>query len=151
MSQNPKLRMDLKVFRQEKEGDLKRFVIKDLATEKFFRMSEYEYRVLKALDGTVSIEQAVEKLKAQGYFYELADAKLVMSKAEQLGLLLNTRYGTSEFQATTKKRMDAQKRTKQLSGVYFRYIPLFNPDNFLQRTLWVFDLFVNKYTATFML
>lgn len=151
MSQNPKLRMDLKVFRQEKEGDLKRFVIKDLATEKFFRMSEYEYRVLKALDGTVSIEQAVEKLKAQGYFYELADAKLVMSKAEQLGLLLNTRYGTSEFQATTKKRMDAQKRTKQLSGVYFRYIPLFNPDNFLERTLWVFDLLVNKYTATFML
>jgi putative peptide zinc metalloprotease protein len=151
MSQNPKLRMDLKVFRQEKEGDLKRFVIKDLATEKFFRVSEYEYRVLKALDGTVSIEQAVEKLKSQGYFYELADAKLVMSKAEQLGLLLNTRYGTSEFQATAKKRMDSQKRTKQLSGVYFRYIPLFNPDNFLERTLWVFDLFVNKYTATFML
>lgn len=150
MSQNPKFRIDLKVFRQEMEGEHKRFVLKDLASEKFFRISEYEYRLLKAMDGTVSVEQAIEKLKTEGYFYDLPDAKLVIAKAEQVGLLLGTKYGTSEFLTQSKQKMDQQKAAKQLSGIYFRYIPLFNPDNFLERTLWIYKLIVNKYTATLM-
>ena len=132
------------------EGEHKRFVIKDLASEKFFRISEYEYRLLKTLDGTVTVEEAIEKLKAQGYFYDIKDAQLVVSKAESLGLLLGTKYGTSEFLSATKKRMEQQKTARQLSGIYFRYIPLFNPDNF-ERTLWIYNLIVNKYTATLIL
>lgn len=151
MSQNPKFRIDLKVFRQEMEGEHKRFVLKDLASEKFFRISEYEYRLLKAMDGTVTVEQAIENLKTQGFFYDLPDAKQVVAKAEQLGLLLGTKYGTSEFLTKSKQKMDQQKRAKQLSGIYFRYIPLFNPDNFLERTLWIYKLIVNKYTATLMI
>ncbi len=151
MSQNPKFRIDLKLFSQEMEGEHKRFVIKDLASEKFFRISEYEYRLLKALDGTITVEEAIEKLKAQGYFYDIKDAQLVVSKAESLGLLLGTKYGTSEFLSATKIRMEQQKTARQLSGIYFRYIPLFNPDNFLERTLWIYNLIVNKYTATLML
>jgi len=151
MSQNPKFRIDLKVFRQEMEGEHKRFVLKDLASEKFYRISEYEYRLLKSMDGSVTVEQAIENLKTQGFFYDLPDAKLVVAKAEQLGLLLGTKYGTSEFLTTSRKRMDEQKRSKQISGIYFRYIPLFNPDNFLERTLWIYNLIVNKYTAALML
>ena len=151
MSQNPKFRIDLKLFRQEMEGEHKRFVIKDLASEKFFRISEYEYRLLKALDGTVTVEEVVKNLKAQGYFYDINDANSVIAKAESLGLLLGTKYGTSEFLSATKQRMEGQKTARHLSGIYFRYIPLFNPDNFLDRTLWIFNLIVNKYTATFIL
>jgi putative peptide zinc metalloprotease protein len=147
MESLPKFRFDLTAFHQQEKDGKTRVVLKDNVSGKYFRLSEYEYTLLKALDGTVTLEQAVEKLRNAGHYYSEEDAKHVLGKAAQLGLLLGTRFGTSQFQQHLKGNMERARRTKFLSSVYFLFIPILNPDRFLEKTLWIFRLVANKWTA----
>ena len=131
MSQNPKFRIDLKLFSQEMEGEHKRFVIKDLASEKFFRISEYEYRLLKTLDGTITVEAGHREAQSSRVFLRHQRRSTWSSpKAESLGLLLGTKYGTSEFLSATKKRMEQQKTARQSFRNIFSLYPSFQSRQF---------------------
>ncbi|MBI5572897.1 MAG: efflux RND transporter periplasmic adaptor subunit [Desulfomonile tiedjei] len=114
---------------------------------KYFRVSQYEHRFLKALDGKVAVEDAQELLKAKGYFYSAEDCSQIVGKAAQAGLLLGTQFGTSRYQKAMKKRITDWKRGQRLASLYFLFIPLVNPDRFLQRTVHVFRLLCNRWTA----
>ncbi len=143
----PKFRVDLILHNLDEPGGKTRLVLKDPLSDKFFRLSIYELTLLKSLDGTVTIEKAVERLKGLGHYYSLADARLIVGNAAQLGLLMGTKFSTAQMQQYMKQRLQKAQKTKFLSSVYFLFIPLLNPDRFLERTLWVFKLLANKWTG----
>jgi len=122
-------------------------VLKDPVSQHFFRLTNYEYRFLSTLDGTMSAEQAIEHLKGDGYSYSADDAKAIVGKAAREGLLLGTRFGTAAFQLDLKSRMVQARRNQRLSSIYFLFIPVLNPDRFLEKTLWLFKLLCNRWTA----
>lgn len=143
----PKFRLDLEVF-QDEDGDAGgQVVLKDPVTEKYFRLSTHEYRLLALLDGTVELEEALESLKQSGRYYRSADARQIVGKAAQLGLLLGTKFGTSRFQSLMKSQFERARRRAQFSRIYFLYVPLLNPDRFLEQTLWIFKKIANRRTA----
>lgn len=147
MEARPKLRADLVPYPQTDTGGQRRVVLRDTVSQKYYQLSEYEYTFLKMLDGSRTLEEAVEQLKQAGYYFELDDAKQITTKAAQLGLVLGTPYGSAGFQIQQKERIRKADKTRFLSSVYFLFIPILNPDNFLERTLWVFKFLANKWTA----
>jgi len=147
MESPPKFRVDLTVHYQSDSGGKRRVVLKDPISEKYFRLSEYEFNLLRTLDGAITVEQAVEKLKRAGHHYSLEDARAITVKAAELGLVLGTKFGSSVFQRSLKSRMEQAKRARYLSSVYFLFIPLVDPDRFLTRTLWLFELVANRFTG----
>ena len=147
MESQPKLRPDLISSAHDERSGKKRIVLKDPLSGKYYRLSEYEFTFLQGLDGTVTIEGAIEKLSLAGRYYSPEDARRILGRAAELGLLLGTKFGTAPFQMSLKNRILASKRTKFFSGIYFLFIPILNPDRFLERTLWLFNLAANRLAA----
>lgn len=143
----PKFRADLVVLHQDQNNGDRHIVVKDPVSGKYFQLSAYEFSLLKALDGTISIEEAVKKLKREGRYYTSSDAGAVVTKAAQLGLLLGTGFSTARHLQPLKARFKALKNQRRLSSMYYLFIPIFDPDAFLGRTLWLFKLLVNRTTA----
>lgn len=142
-----RFRPDLQVFPQREEGARARVVLKDPVSEKFYHVSEYEYHFLKSLNGRVSLEEAVEDLKEGGRYYSPDTARKIVDNADRLGLLVGTRHGSPDRQRYLRSRLRAAQRLRWFSGVYFWFIPLVNPDRFLERTVWLFKLVVNRWTG----
>ncbi|MFH1115178.1 MAG: site-2 protease family protein [Pseudomonadota bacterium] len=142
-----KFRSDLHAFDQ-RDGDGRKFVVlKDPVSQQFFRLTDYEYRLLSSLDGTLPIDKAVGRLEAVGYSYSEDDVKAIVGKAAGAGLLLGTGFGTAAFQLNLKERILRARRDRRLSSIYFLFIPVLNPDRFLEKTLWLFKLLCNRWTA----
>lgn len=147
MESLPKFRADLVSYQQAEAGGQKKVVLRDPVAQRYYQLSEYEYNLLKMLDGSTTVEEAVNRLKQTGHYYSLSDAKQITVKASQLGLLLGTSYGAAKRQVAQKERIRKAAKTKFLSSVYFLFIPVLNPDRFLERTLWLFNYLANKWTA----
>ncbi|MFH0822260.1 MAG: site-2 protease family protein [Pseudomonadota bacterium] len=151
MTAAPKFRADVAVS-EIRERDGKAFVIlKDPISQNYFRISNYEYHFLRALDGFLSLEAVIEKLKMMGRYYPEDRAKAILDRAARAGLLLGTRYGTGQFQANLKQTGDKAKELQRVSSMFFLFVPVLNPDKFLEMTLPVFRLLVNRFTATVLL
>lgn len=138
-------------FHQLENGGNRRVVVKDPVSEKYFRLSDYDFRLLKMLDGRVTVPDAIEKLRNRGFFYELDAARIIVNKAARLGLLLGTKFGTAQYQKDLKTSLEQAKRDRRLSSVYFWFIPILNPDRFLERTVGLFKLLVNKWLGILVL
>ncbi|MBM4328335.1 MAG: hypothetical protein FJ118_14370, partial [Deltaproteobacteria bacterium] len=147
MQARPKFRPDI-LASEQREGGEKFVLLKDPVTEQYYRITPFEYRLLKTLDGRVTLEEALERLKNQGYYYSPEDARLIVGKAAEFGLLLGTRFGAAEFQRHLRDRILKAKKERMLAGLYFMFIPVLNPDRFLEQTLWLYRKLVNKRTAT---
>lgn len=143
----PKFRPDVEVFEQADSVGRTVIVLKDPISQQYFRLSEYEYRFLRTLDGTLTAEEAADKLRTKGYYYAPEDVTQIMARAAQAGLLLGTAFGTARFQLALKGRREEWKKGQRLSSIYFLFIPLFNPDRFLDRTLPLFNALWNRWTA----
>lgn len=150
MEFRPKLRPDLEATILHESGGHENVVLKDPITEKYFRLSKWEHEFLKMLDGTVTAEEAIVRLKLNGCYYSGEDAQLIINKAAQAGLLLGSGYGTAKFQSELGNRLSDVKKSRRLSSIYFTFIPIVNPDSFLERTLWIYRLIANKWTAAFL-
>lgn len=144
---HPRFRTDFEVFEHKEPGGRKIIVLKDLLAHKYLRLSEYEYRFLKALNGSVSPKQATKQLEEAGYYYCDDDINQIIAKAAQTGLLLGTTFSTARHQLAMKSRIKQLKRAQRFSSVYFLFIPLLNPDRFLERTLKFVSLICNRWTA----
>lgn len=147
MSAFPKFRPDLEAYDQQDVTGHKIVLLKDPVSEKYFRVSDYEYRLLKTLDGTVGVDEAIERLKARGYYYSSGEGSQIVTRAAYSGLLLGTLFGTAKFLKAAKERIKQLKKARLLSSVYFLFIPLVNPDKFLERTVGYFRLVYNKWTG----
>lgn len=147
MEDGIKFRKDLQVFDFDDVEDRETVVLKDLVSGKFYYLSLSEYRLLRTLDGSITIEQALDVLNSDGYYYSAEEATGIVGKAAQMGLLLGTKYSSEAFLSQSSKQMGKAKRARRLSNIYFFFIPLLNPDQFLEKTLWIIKLFVNRFTA----
>jgi putative peptide zinc metalloprotease protein len=144
---NPLFRQDIVEHAFEESHGARSVVLEDPVANKYYRISPYELELLKVLDGSVSLKEAVEKLKLRGRYFTLGHAAKLVDQVSKAGLLLGTSYGTSRFQTEMKRRMDAAVAQRSLLRLYYLYVPLINPDRFLERTLWVWRLLVNRFTA----
>lgn len=147
----PKFRADLEVSEQTEAPGHKIVVVKDPVSQRFFRLSGYEYRFLQNLDGSISLEQARDRLKSEGRYYSDEDVRELVSKAAQAGLILGTGLGTAKAQLDLNAAMISQRKARRLSSVYFLFVPLVNPDRFLGRTVKIFELFWNRFTGALAL
>ncbi len=147
MNDYPKFRSDLHAFEQRDGEGLKIILLKDPVSQQYFRLTDYEYRFLSTLDGTLPVEQAIDHLKTKGYSYSVDDATAIFGKAAREGLILGTTFGTAAYQLGLKRGMTKAKRDRRLSSIYFLFIPVLNPDRFLKKTLWLFTLLCNRWTA----
>ena len=147
----PKLRSDLVSHEQLDSDNNKVVVIKDPLSEKYFRLTDHEYQFLRKLDGTKTIEDAVESFRVSGRHYSVDDAKMLVSKAAQLGLVLGTQFSTAKFQTHLRDSARKAKSAQRLSQLYFLFIPLVNPDRFLEKTLFLFKWLANRWLAGLIL
>lgn len=143
----PRFRPDIISHRFDEKGGGRSLVLEDRVANKFFRISFYEFELLKILDGTLSIKEAVERLKLHGRYFTLEYATRLVDQCARSGLLLGTQYGTSTFQLDLHQRMKTAKEQGRLGRLYFLFIPLINPDRFLEKTLWLWHLVVNRFTG----
>lgn len=150
MEIRPRFREDLIKFDQRGEGADRIIVLKDPVSEKYFRLSPFEYKFLRTLDGSRSLEEGLEAFKAGGHYCSPEEAQLILAKASQAGLVLGTKYSSARYQLDLKERFKKARRAQRFSSVYFLFIPLLNPDRFLGRTLWFFRLLANRVTAVAM-
>ncbi|MFH0959839.1 MAG: site-2 protease family protein [Pseudomonadota bacterium] len=150
MEPRPKFRPDLESSPIHESGGENNIVLKDPVSEKYFRLSEWEYELLRILDGKISVDEAVIRLKSLGHYYSEEDARLIISKAAQAGLLLGTGYGTVKFQKELGQRLVDAKKSRRLAGMYFMFIPLINPDKFLERTIRLYRGVANKWTVSML-
>jgi putative peptide zinc metalloprotease protein len=147
MEARPKFRPDCTVLHQGEGESTGRVVLKDPVSGRYYHLSEYEFRFLHVLDGTLTVEEAVNKLRGFGHYYSVSDARSVVGKAAQLGLLLGTGYSTARHMQSVKERIKDAGRVKLLANVYYLFIPILDPDRFLDRTVWIFRLVANKWVG----
>lgn len=143
----PRLRPDLIATEYRESDGTETVILKEPVSEKFFRLSLFEYELLTVLDGKVSVEQAVQKLKSRGMYYSPEEAQTIVTRAAQFGLLLGTPLHTAHNMLALKQKMEKAKSSQRVSSYYFFSLPLLNPDNFLDRTVWIFKLLCNKWAA----
>lgn len=139
----PKFRPDITVTRPIGSSDI---VLKDPVSEKFYRLTSYEFRLLKALDGRRTLEETVDHLRESGAYYTKEAAENITSKAARFGLILGAGQSARQMRKAIKEQAEKAKKVRIFSSLYFLFIPVLNPDRFLERTLWVYRLFVNRIT-----
>jgi putative peptide zinc metalloprotease protein len=147
MELRPKFRKDLVILEHVESDSNHVVILKDPVSEKFYRMSPYEYQFLKNFDGRITFDEVLKQFRSSGYYCSQEEGKLILAKAAQSGLLLGTMYGTAEFQRDLKKRAEEAKKAKRFSNLYFFFVPILNPDRFLERTLWLYKMVANKWTG----
>ena len=74
----------------------------------------------------------------------------ILERASKMGLLLGTAFETADMQTKLKEQHIQAKKTQRYSSVFFAFIPLVNPDRFLDKTLWIFKLLCNRLTAALL-
>jgi putative peptide zinc metalloprotease protein len=144
MDIRPKLRPDLVVLEHADSSGSRDIVLKDPVSGKFYRLSSHEHKFLQVFDGTVTLEEAIERFNGSGQYCSEEEGLRIIEKAGHLGLVLGTRYGTAQYQGRLKEQTEQARKARRFSSVYFLFIPLLNPDKFLEKTLWLFKLFANK-------
>jgi putative peptide zinc metalloprotease protein len=143
----PKFRPDLTAATLPGSSDI---VLKDPISEKFYRLTHYEFRFLRALDGKHTLEEVLEQLRETGASYTIGTARAITSKAAGFGLLLGAGQSARLMRKAIKERSDKTRNLRLISSVYFLFIPILNPDRFLEKTLWIYKLFVNRAVITLM-
>lgn len=147
----PRLRPDLRMHEYEESEGGKSIVIEDPVANKFFKLSTYEADLLRECDGYRTLEECVDRLGLHGRFITLEHAAKIIDKCATAGLIVGSGRSTSAFQKTLHDRIAEAKRQRSFFKLYFLYIPLLNPDGFLEKTLWLWRLAVNRVTGALML
>ncbi|MFH1116791.1 MAG: efflux RND transporter periplasmic adaptor subunit [Pseudomonadota bacterium] len=143
----PKFRPDIVGHWFDEKGGGRSMVLEDPVANKFFRISPYEFELLNVLDGTRSLKEAVERVRLHGRHFSVGHATTLVEQFARAGLLLGTQYGSSAYQCDLKKRLTGMAKQRSLVRLYYLFIPIVNPDRFLERTVWLWRLVVNKFTA----
>jgi len=137
-------RKDLLASQHDEGNGQKSIVLKNPVTDQFFYMSMREYTLLKELDGTLNLDQAIHVLREKGHYYSMEEAVRTIEMASRLGLLLGSPLSDAAAQLSLKKKLDAQKRVRSMMSLLSFYVPLVNPDRFLDRTLFLVTLAFNR-------
>jgi putative peptide zinc metalloprotease protein len=144
----PRFRPDILRHSHDEMHGGQTIVLEDPVANKFFRISSYEFDLLRVLDGSLTVGEALERLKLHGRYFTATHAAKLVEQFSRAGLLLGTGYGTAKIQTIFKNRMDTELKQRSIFKLYYLYVPLINPDSFLKKTLPVWQLLVNRFTRT---
>ncbi len=86
MTRTPRLRPDVAIVEQTYRGELS-YVVKDLASQKYFRFRSVEITVMRALDGTRTCGEAAEALREAGIGVSEAAVEGFAQKLNRMGLM----------------------------------------------------------------
>ncbi|MGC9029061.1 MAG: site-2 protease family protein [Desulfomonilaceae bacterium] len=137
-------RKDLLASEHDEGNGRKSIVLKNPVTDQFFYMSLREYTLLKELDGKLNLDQALQVLRDRGHYYSIEEAAKIIEVASHLGLLLGSPLSRAAVQLSLMKKLDARRRVKHMMSLLSLYIPLGNPDRFLDRTLFLVAFAFNR-------
>lgn len=130
----PRLRSTVQAYRQHYRG---RFwqVLRDPATNKFYRLDEPNYRMVGLLDGRRSVDEAW-RLVGQQLTH---DAPTQGEVIQLLGQLYTNNLIEADLPADASGMFERYRKRKQrevrgyLASILFARIPLFDPDRILER------------------
>lgn len=151
MPAHPTFRRDLEVHASSGSSASGRVILKDPVSGKYYYLSRRELELLQAFDGTVDATEALDRLARKGMAYDPEECESTLNKAAQLGLLLGTKYSTARSLMDRKAHVGQEMRRRRLAQLYFLFLPLLNPDRFLEKTLGFVRLFANRVTAWLIL
>lgn len=144
-------RKDLMVSELDEGKAQKGIVIKNPVTEQFFYMPQREYHLLQKFDGSTNVEEAIRELREQGHHYSMDEATEMLERASGLGLLLGSPISSAVSQLFLRNKMTALTRMRKMMSPFSFYLPLLNPDHFLDRTVFFANLLFNRWTLLFWL
>jgi putative peptide zinc metalloprotease protein len=139
-------RKDITFVEQDNDNGHKTIVLKNPVSETFFRLSDYEFRLIKQFDGKKSFQRVLEALRSQGLSYEPRNAEAILAKASSAGLMLGSPLSDSDYLANLRHRINEVNRLRKYLSPISLYVPLGNPDRFLDKWLWIFNTLFSRYT-----
>jgi putative peptide zinc metalloprotease protein len=146
-----RLRNDLELFQGENNVEgLPTWVIFDPVADAYFKISDSNYHMIRALSGNMELEQYLQKLHALGIHAEKMEV-LKLVKFLQDSSLFMPRYQQSEAHATKMREMKKKMFWQRLMSTYlFFRIPIVKPDRFLDRTMDIVQSILNKWTLALL-
>lgn len=146
-----RLRNDLELFRGEANiaGD-STWVIFDPVADAYFKISDVNYHMIRALSGNMELEQYLEKLKSVGIHADKMEVVKLVKFLQDSNLFM-PRYLQSEAQANKMREMKKKMFWQRLMSTYlFFKIPIVKPDRFLNRTIDIVQHILNKWTLALL-
>ena len=146
-----RLRSDLELFRgQANIHGEPTWVIFDPVGDTYFKISDANYHMVRALSGNMEIEQYLKKLKSVGINADKMEV-LKLIKFLQSNNLFMPRYLQSEAQASKMREMKKKMFWQRMMSTYlFFKIPIIKPDRFLDRTIDIVRQILNKWTLALL-
>lgn len=141
------LRRDIELFRGEDNPDgSPAWVIFDPVSDKYYKISELNYRIAALLDKSQELEGFVERVKRNGLEADKLTVLKLISFLHQSNLLMAT-YGVTDQKVEKFREMKRKMLgTRILSSYLFFRIPVFNPDRFLTATIDIVRTIFNRWT-----
>ncbi len=152
MLRTGELRNDLQLLPGDRESNGNRtYLLFDPVADNYFRISQKNYRIIKALSADMPMNEFLEKLKKSGIQSTKAEVFLL------IGFLQNNHLMQSSY-GRTEQRMRRQRAIKRsmfwniiLSSYLFFRVPLLRPDRFLNKTVEAIKLIFNHWTMLLLL
>jgi putative peptide zinc metalloprotease protein len=145
------LRSDLELF--QGEPNIKgnpTWVIFDPVADAYFKISDKNYHMIRALTGNIEVEQYLDRLKAVGLNVDKTEV-LKLIKFLQDSNLFVPRYQESEARADKMRVMKKKMFWQRVMSTYlFFKIPIVKPDRFLDRTVDIVQSILNKWTLALL-
>ena len=142
------LRRDIQIFAGEPDawGHFC-WTLFDPVSDRYFKITDHDYRVLGLLDRSYEVGEFLEKLHANG---------IRLSEAELLQMLMFLRHNslTQAEYGVTEGQMEKSRQMKKamfwhilLNSYLFFRVPLLKPDRFLEQTQDIVKLLVNRWVV----
>src|SRR5215472_15866075 len=118
----PKLRSDLRVSEQVVNGE-KSYVIKNYETNSYNRYGEFEYRLLKLCDGTLTPAEIAAELSAQDPESSIAETEVLEFLDSVEPAMWERSLGEKNLAVLERIRDQRKSRVDQSSMLYISFKP----------------------------
>ncbi|MBI4566858.1 MAG: efflux RND transporter periplasmic adaptor subunit [Planctomycetes bacterium] len=134
--ERPKLRDDLRIVRQVKHGEVT-YVVKDPATQDYYKFSAEEFDIVTLLDGASDVAGVHRRYASAHPDVEVKKEEIEQYLKSLDGLKLLERTGKEKNQMLVERAREARKSKvfAAKGSVTYMRIPIFDPDQFFNRTI----------------
>ncbi len=139
----PPIRDDLEIHPQYYRGEL-RYVVRDPVSLNYFRLGEVEYLVLQCFQEGMDVEQTQKRIhERMGIELPTTEIYKFAHQLRSSNMLKSKGMEDARRLAERKRKIEKNKFKKLISNYLFVTIPLWDPDEFLDKLLPYFRLLLN--------
>lgn len=144
------LRGDIQIFQDKRTSDGQRnWIIFDPVADKYYRLGLTEYLILSLLKEVTTQEELFEKAKKLDETLTDNDIKKILSFLQNSSLLQSSYLLTEKKLKQTRDFKQSQLLNRILQSYLFLKIPVWSPDKFLSKTLYIVQAICNKWLLIF--